>query len=184
MDFYDKWSVIFINRLMKDFNLDLLGAVAIVGNAGHESAGFKKLQEVKPLVPGSRGGWGIMQWTGPRRREAEAYWERNNLDPSDMDANYKFLFVELSGPEGGVLPRVKSAKTLEEKTKIFSEMFLRPGIPHMDSRVIWSKRALDAWGKQVQKSTQKPIEPLSKSVGTSLLSSLWTILLMLLRGKE
>lgn len=34
-----------------------------------------------------------------------------------------------------------------------------------------------------QNSTQKPAEPLSKPAGTSLLSSLWTLLLMLLRGK-
>lgn len=34
-----------------------------------------------------------------------------------------------------------------------------------------------------QKPTQKPVEPLSKPSGTSLLQSLWTLVLMLLRGK-
>lgn len=151
MDFYNKWSVIFIDRLMKDFDLDLLSAVAIVGNAGHESGGFKQLQEVKPLVPGSKGGWGIMQWTGPRRREAEAYWKRNGLNPSDMDSNYKFLFVELKGPEGRVLNFLKNAKTLDDKVEIFCKTFLRPGVVHMDSRKVWAKRALTAW------NTQKPV---------------------------
>lgn len=67
--------------------MSLLSAAAIIGNAGHESGGFKDLQEKKPLVKGSRGGYGIMQWTGPRRREYEDYCDRNNLDPSDMESN-------------------------------------------------------------------------------------------------
>lgn len=180
MEFYNKWSVVFIGNLMEDFGLDLLSAAAIVGNAGHESGGFKSLQEIKPLVPGSKGGWGIMQWTGPRRREAEAYWKRNNLDPSDMMANYKFLFVELVGPEGRVLQKLRDAKTLDEKVEVFSKTFLRPGIPHMDSRKVWAKRALSAWN--AQRPTQKPVEPLSKPAGTSLLKTLWTLVLMLLRG--
>lgn len=148
MDFYNKWSVIFIDRLMKDFDLDLLSAVAIVGNAGHESGGFKSLQELKPLVPGSRGGYGIMQWTGPRRRDYESYCERNRLNPADMDSNYKFLFVELKGPEGRVLNFLKNAKTLDDKVEIFCKTFLRPGVVHMDSRKVWAKRALVAWNAQ------------------------------------
>jgi hypothetical protein len=179
MEFFNKWSVIFIDRLMKDFDLDLLSAVSIIGNAGHESGGFKQLQELKPLVAGSKGGWGIMQWTGPRRREAEAYWKRNNLSPTDMDANYKFLFVELRGPEGRVLSKLKQATTLEQKTKVFSETFLRPGIPHMDARYTWSKRALDAWNKQ----PQKPVESVPTSVVVDDTPWWLKLLLRLLRGK-
>ena len=148
MEFFNKWSVVFIDLLMKDFNLDLLSAIAIVGNAGHESGGFKQLQELKPLVPGSKGGYGIMQWTGPRRREYESYCKRNRFDPSDMMTNYKFLFVELNGPEGKVLPLLRKSKTLDEKVEIFSKTFLRPGIPHMDSRKIWARRALSAYEKR------------------------------------
>lgn len=186
IDFYNKWSVIFIDRLMKDFDLDLLSSVAIVGNAGHESGGFKQLQELKPLVPGSKGGWGIMQWTGPRRREAEAYWKRNGLNPSDMDANYKFLFVELKGPEGKVLSKLKVAKTLDEKVEIFSKTFLRPGIPHMDSRKVWAKRALDAWNKKEpeQNDVQKPVEKQETSQATSGWSILLKLVLKLLRGSN
>lgn len=157
-EFYNKWAVEFIALLMKDFNLSVEDAVAIVGNAGHESGGFKSLQEIKPLVKGSRGGYGIMQWTGPRRREAEAYWERNKLVPSDMMANYKFLYVELSGPEGKVIAPLKQAKGLDAKVEVFSNKFLRPGIPHMDSRKVWARRALEAWQKRPQEPVQKDIE--------------------------
>lgn len=173
MEFFNKWSVIFIDRLMKDFDLDLLSSVAIVGNAGHESGGFKQLQELKPLVPGSKGGYGIMQWTGPRRREYEAYCKRNRYDPADMETNYRFLFVELKGPEGRVIPLLKKAKTLEEKVEIFSKTFLRPGIPHMDSRQVWAKRALSAWQKrsvdtevQIPSSNQKPSDEAPRSKET------------------
>lgn len=143
--FFNKWAVVFIKNLIRDFNLDEDSAIAIIGNAGHESGGFKSLQEVKPLISGSRGGYGIMQWTGPRRREYEAYCKRNKLNPADMDTNYKFLFVELKGPEGRVLSKLKAAKTLDDKVEIFSEGFLRPGIPHMESRQIWAKRAKAAF---------------------------------------
>ena len=181
MDFYEKWSVVFIDRLMKDFKLGLFDAVAIIGNAGHESGGFKQLQELKPLVTGSKGGWGIMQWTGPRRREAEAYWKRNNLNPSDMDANYKFLFVELSGPEGKVLAKLRDGDTLNDKVEIFSKVFLRPGIPHMESRYKWAEKALRA--HEAHTRTQKPTE--SVPVPKAIPNTPWwlELLLSLLRRK-
>lgn len=137
-----------MDYLQKDFGLTLDDSAAVIGNAGHESGGFKSLQEIKPIVPGSRGGYGIMQWTGPRRREYEEYCKRHSYSPSDMETNYKFLFVELKGPEGKVIPELKAAKGLENKVEVFMKKFLRPGIPHLDSRIIWAKRALEAWDKR------------------------------------
>ena len=181
-EFFNKWAVEFIALLMKDFNLDLHSAVAIVGNAGHESGGFKQLQELKPLVAGSKGGWGIMQWTGPRRREAEAYWKRNNLNPSDMMANYKFLYVELKGSEGKALAALIAAPTLELKVESFCNRFLRPGIPHMDSRKVWAKRALEAWERSDSDQpslfpTQKPAESVPTPAPSA--SGLWWLKLLL-----
>lgn len=147
-DFFNKWAVVFIDLLIEDFDLDEDSAIAIVGNAGHESGGFQSLQEKKPLVPGSRGGYGIMQWTGPRRKDYEKYCKRNKLKPSDMMSNYKFLFVELKGPEGSVLPVLVQGKTLNEKVEIFMRKFLRPGIPHLDNRIVWANRAKEAWDKR------------------------------------
>lgn len=155
-EFFKEWSVKFSKLLIKDFKIEPIDCWAIMGNAGCESAGFKSLQEIKPLVKGSAGGFGIMQWTGPRRRLYEAYCARNNLNPTDMMSNYKFLFVELSGAEGKdgkVLTRVQAAKTLEEKTGVFMKEFLRPGVPHLDSRVSWAKIAQAAW------SAGAPAEP-------------------------
>lgn len=153
-DFFNKWAPIFMDYLIHDFGLTLEDAAAVVGNAGHESGGFKSLQEIKPVVPGSRGGFGIMQWTGPRRRAFEEYGKRHDYDIRDMEVNYKFLFVELQGPEGKVLPELKVAKGLNDKVEVFMKKFLRPGVPHLDSRIIWAKRALEAYANQPKKETE------------------------------
>lgn len=63
-------------QLVRDFPITPEDAAAIVGNLGHESQGFTAMQEFKPVVAGSRGGWGWAQWTGPRRRAFEAYCAR------------------------------------------------------------------------------------------------------------
>lgn len=180
-EFFNKWAPIFMKRLMEDFSIGLLDAAAIIGNAGQESAGFKSLQELKPLVPGSKGGYGIMQWTGPRRREYEAYCKRNKLNPADMDTNYKFLFVELKGPEGKVIPKLKEVDTLDKKTEVFMKTFLRPGIPHLDSRKQWALRALHAYeATEVAPTPQKPPE---SNVGgsTTILEGLLAIIIDLLK---
>lgn len=155
-DFFNKWAPWMMEKLQADFKISLESSAAIIGNAGFESGGFQSLQEKKPMVKGSAGGFGIMQWTGPRRRLYEAYCYRNNLDPRDMETNYKFLFVELIGSEGKggkVLQRVEAARTLTDKTEVFMKEFLRPGIPHLDQRIVWAKKALSAW------ASYKPLDP-------------------------
>jgi hypothetical protein len=167
---------------MKDFSLDLLSAVAIIGNSGYESGGYKSLQEKKPLIPGSRGGYGIMQWTGPRRRQYEDYCIRNSLDPADMESNYKFLFVELHGPEGKVLPKLRAADSLEEKTKVFMDVFLRPGVKHLPDRVKWAKRAYEAY-QDAQTLPEAPSTPDKPKTQKSALLVILEALLSLFRGK-
>jgi len=135
-------------RLLKDFpSLDGKGAAAIFGNLGHESLGFTKLQEMKPTVKGSRGGWGWAQWTGPRRRAFEAYCTRTGKDPSSNEANYAYLFLELKGVEGseaGAVARVVSATGLKDKVEAFEKAFLRAGVKHYDARLKWAEIAADA----------------------------------------
>lgn len=149
---FNHWTPILMARLMADFTLSVEDAAAVFGNAGHESIGYTTFQEINPIVPGSRGGAYMMMWTASRRREYEAYCDRNGYDPADMDVNYKWLFVELKGSEKRVLPLLKAAAGLEAKTKVFSDTFLRPGIPHMNSRYVWARRAMEAWNN-------RPVEP-------------------------
>lgn len=162
-EFFNKWAPWFMDKLIHDFALSVEDAAAIIGNAGHESGGFQSLQELKPLVKGSRGGYGIMQWTGPRRRDFEAYCERNKLKPSDMETNYKFLFVELQGPEGKALDKLRKEPDLAAKTQSFMLTFLRPGIPHLDQRITWAKRAMAAYDKAPVEKPSAPATPPMKS---------------------
>lgn len=141
---FDETAPWLVALLRRDFDLDLDGAAAIVGNLAHESGGFEKLQEINPTVPGSRGGFGWAQWTGPRRREFEAYASRNGFDLRSDKANYKFLFVELHGPERRALPALRGAHGLREKTIAFEKAFERAGVKHYDSRLRWAQKALEA----------------------------------------
>lgn len=132
--------------LMRDFGLiDLDNAAAIVGNLGHECAGFTAMQETKPTVPSSRGGTGWPMWTGPRRRSFEAYCKRANLNPASDQANYGFLFSELKGPYRAALDKLCAAKGLSNKVKAFELAYEQAGVKHYASRNQWAAVALDAW---------------------------------------
>ncbi len=123
-------------RLQADFGLSPGAAAGFAGNLAHESGNFKTLQEINPTVPGSRGGFGWAQWTGPRRRAFESWSAQNGLDPSSPEANYGFLKNELQNtPEGSVLASLKGVDDPTQAAQIVSEKFLRPGIPHMGSRI-------------------------------------------------
>lgn len=161
MTFFDDNAPWFMDQLIKEFKLDVLDSAAIVGNGGHESGGFKSLQEIKPVVPGSRGGYGIMQWTGPRRRAYEAFCAKYEYDPSSMEANWEFLKYELSETsEKKALVEIRKHKTLDSKTESFMKTFLRPGIPHLQSRKDWALRALHAYEKRTPAVVlpEKPVE--------------------------
>lgn len=131
-------------RLMHDLGLTDIQAAGLLGNLGHESGGFQTLQERRPVVKGSRGGWGLAQWTGPRRRAMEAWCHTRGLDPADPEANYGYLCEELRGSEAATLVALKRTATLESATETFCTLFERPGVVALDSRLAWSRRALAA----------------------------------------
>lgn len=145
-----------VARLLGDFAIRQDDAFAIVGNGGHESNGFTDLQELSPTVKGSRGGWGIFQWTGPRRRAFEAYCVRNRLDPASDEANYAWLFLELKGSEAKALPRTVAAATLDDKVVAFEESFLRSGVKHYPSRKQWAAIARKQWAVDGQEPAPMP----------------------------
>ena len=144
--------------LMKDFEFDELDAAAIMGNAGHESGGLTIWHEVGQ--PDNKGGVGWFQWTGSRRRDYEAYCERNNFNPHTDESNYKFLYTELKGSESAAINKTKAAVGLEAKVKAFEMAFERAGVKAYDSRLTWAQRALDAFNATDVKPVpiEKPIE--------------------------
>ena len=121
--------------LERELGLSKEQVAGIVGNFAHETGGFKHYQEIEPVVPGSRGGAGLAQWTGSRREDFEKWSADSGLDPKSYDANFGFFLHELKNTEEGqVLDRLREAQTAEEAAKIFSEVTLRPGQPNMASR--------------------------------------------------
>lgn len=132
-----------VSDLQQDFGLTREQAAGIAGPLAMESAGFGTLQEVRPLIPGSRGGFGYAQWTGPRRRAFESWSRQKGLDPTSYEANYGFLRHELQNTgEGRVLQSIRGISDSQSAAQAFTNQFLRPGIPNMPARMSWTSRVL------------------------------------------
>ena len=158
-------------RLQADFGLSPAAAAGFAGNLAHESGNFKTLQEINPTVKGSRGGFGWAQWTGPRRRQYEAWAAENRLDPTSPEANYGFLKHELTNtPEGAVIKALQGVNDPAQAAQIVSDKFLRPGIPHMGSRVSKSQQIanmLMGKGNDVQVASLDPSVGMSQAYAPS-----------------
>lgn len=133
-----------IAGLSRDLQITPQQAAGIVGQLGYESAGLQAINEQKPVVPGSRGGFGWAQWTGPRRKQFEAWAAQNNMDVTAPQANYGFLVHELtSTPESRALEQIRQAPDAQTAGRVFTDVFLRPGIPAYDKRASWTEKALN-----------------------------------------
>jgi hypothetical protein len=135
-------------------------AVGVAGNMAIESDGFKTdVNEYAPLVPGSRGGYGLNQWTGPRRRQYEEFARSRGVDPSDLDAQLDFTIWELQNTEKGANAALMQAQTPEDAARIYSEKFLRPGIPHLDRRIAAANELAQGGPMQTAQNTLAPQQP-------------------------
>jgi hypothetical protein len=176
---FEELSLRYMVDLIRDFDLKPFQAAAVVGNAGTESGGFTQIQEINPTS--GRGGLGHFQWTGPRRRDFEAWLERNadkGWTAETYEANYSMLFRELVGPESATIPALKQAGTIEDATKAFMDKFERPGVPHLDNRISWARKALaafDASGVTVTKPVPAPL-----GIDPALLQQLFAALMPLI----
>lgn len=115
-------------------------AIGIVANMIAESGLNPGINEISPTVAGSRGGYGLNQWTGPRRRQFEAFAKDRGASLSDVDTQLDFTVWELANTEKAAGSALASTKTPEEAARVYSERFLRPGIPHLDSRLSHARR--------------------------------------------
>jgi peptidoglycan hydrolase-like protein with peptidoglycan-binding domain len=132
------------NDLKTDFNLSDVGAAAIIGNLMVETGNFRSLQEISPLVEGSRGGYGIAQWTGPRRVAYESWAEQNGLPLDSYEANYGFLKEELTNRQAGsiesmgrnTITRLREIEDLDAASLAVRKGYLRPDprYAHQDRR--------------------------------------------------
>lgn len=109
-------------------------ARAFTAEAKSEAGLDPGINEQNPTVPGSRGGFGLMQWTGPRRRQLEAFAKDRGVNVSDPDLQMDFLVSELQGPENSAWQSIQSTGDTVSAARAITDTFLRPGIPRYDTR--------------------------------------------------
>lgn len=109
-------------------------ADAFLMNFQDESGLDPGINEKAPLVPGSRGGFGLYQVTGPRRRAYEAFANKRGAPLDDVDAQLDFLMTELQGPESRAAKSILSAGNTGEAAAAIVNDFLRPAEQHRSSR--------------------------------------------------
>lgn len=104
-------------------------------NMQDESGLNPGINEAEPLVPGSRGGYGLYQLTGPRRVAYEQFAAQRGVDPADVDAQLDFLMTELQGPEARAAESILAAPDAGTAAAAIARNFLRPAKEHLDRRV-------------------------------------------------
>jgi hypothetical protein len=131
-------------RLIADFGLKDFQAAGLMGNIGEECDGFREMQEKKPIIPGSLGGLGWAQWTGPRRTQFQGFCNSNGLSPFADAANYGFLKQELTTTQVMSLTAIQKASSISKAVRTFEATFERAkaGLEHFDRRDEWADLAL------------------------------------------
>jgi hypothetical protein len=149
---FEQRASAFMPRLQKDLNITKEQAAGIIGSLGGETGGLKAVQELHPVIPGSRGGFGWAQWTGPRRVEFEQFSAARGLSITSDEANYQFLVHELKGSESKALNQLKQTGSVDEAARVFTGSaatgigYLRPGIEHYGSSISKARQAYGAIG--------------------------------------
>jgi hypothetical protein len=115
-------------------------AQGMVANMMVESRLDPGINEIAPVVPGSRGGYGLNQWTGPRRRQFEDFAQERGVPFDDLNTQLDFTLWELQNTERGAWNALQGADDPVEAARIYSEQFLRPGIPHLDRRMDYARQ--------------------------------------------
>jgi hypothetical protein len=110
-------------------------ADGFVMNFQDESGLNPGINEIAPLVPGSRGGFGLYQLTGPRRRAYEEWATSQGIPLDSVDGQLDFLMMELQGPEAAAASRIMAAPDAGSAAASIVTDFLRPSPEHRDRRV-------------------------------------------------
>lgn len=132
-----------MKRLRGDFpDMPLYIAAAILGNIGHECAGFRHLHQLGRAE--GEGGYGWCQWDDVRR-EAFLAWAKTRGGWESDQANYSYLVEELRVSENIRLQRTMAAPNLDRAVEIFDREFERSGVPAWPSRKRYARLAQQAY---------------------------------------
>lgn len=109
-------------------------AAAWMLNFADESGLNPGINEIAPIVPGSRGGYGLYQVTGPRRRAYEAFAAERGMPLDSVDAQLDFMMTELQGPEARAWEKIQAAGNTGDAAAAIVNYFLRPAEEHRAKR--------------------------------------------------
>lgn len=149
-----------LTQMYPDINPDVAAGVA--GNLLFESYGLPNIYEGQtPSNAGSyvpdTGGFGLAQWTGPRR---EALMAMPN--PETLATQMQYLGQENAGPERSAWEATMAAPTLADATRIFSTQWERPGVPAFEKRLGLAQLLRNIYGNREdlrRPITTTPIDP-------------------------
>lgn len=133
---------------------------AIWGNGGEESAGFKTLHQVGGTA---EGGW---QFDGARKNAFKLFCATSGRNEDDILASIDFMIQECLTTESHALEQTKKTTSLEAATETFMLDYERPGVPALQVRINYAKRAL-AVIQATQPKPQPPTQPQTQ-VSTSV----------------
>lgn len=136
----------FLGRL-QERGVPLHALAAIDMNVQDESSWNPSANEAVPLVPGSRGGFGLMQWTGPRRVALEQYAADRGRNPADAEVQADFFMTEIEGPERNAWSATLAQGDPGQAAAVFAAKFLRPAEEHLRRREArYTGNALTGYG--------------------------------------
>jgi len=104
-------------------------------NFQEESGLDSGINEVSPLVAGSRGGFGLAQWTGPRRVALEKFAAEQGVSVSDENMQMDFLMQELQGSESNAANSILATKDASGAASAIATDFLRPSAKNLQNRL-------------------------------------------------
>jgi hypothetical protein len=135
---------VIMRNLLRDFpQLKDFHAAGVLGNIGRETGGFRLMQEVRPKK--GRGGLGWLQWTGDRRKKFEAFCVPPIPGTDTNEGNYAFMRHEMNGDEQAAFRAFAETTNLASATAVFMSKYERPGVPALEERQDWARKALNAF---------------------------------------
>ncbi len=123
-----------IRKGLMDRGLPEHVADAFVLNFQDESGLNPGINEKNPVVAGSRGGYGLYQLTGSRRREYEAFAAQRGVAPSDTNAQLDFLMQEGRTTEKAAFDKILASQDTGSAAQAIVNNFLRPAEEHRAAR--------------------------------------------------
>jgi hypothetical protein len=108
-------------------------AQGVAMNFQHESGFDTGIQEIAPTS--GRGGFGLAQWTGPRRIALEDFAKSQGKRIDDPDVQYDFFMRENAGPEKGAWQTVMNAPDAQTAAINFVKNWERPATENLNRRI-------------------------------------------------